>query len=520
MKSIKKILLCAAASGFFASSLSAQEWVFEDVTVPVGSTTASVDWTYTGGAGSSQNSVDIPASVGILTGVDLSNCIITEGADTASCLNNAGTIRITMLNFDAANELGNASGTLVFDVDPAAIDGDSQDVIATAVPGGFDIAPTITNGSVSIAAVSAVLNVTPPTISFGNQQQATTSAPQPVTISNDGTDGIDLEVSAINVTGDFAVAGGGTCGAVPFTLTDGSSCTQNVEFTPTALGARTGTLTVVSDAGITTNDAVDLDGEGTAGPVAVFLIDPATAAFGTVDLGDMPQSIVHTVENDGDAGSTLELNSVVYTGDAEFSISSTTCGATLAADETCTVTVTFDAAANGNYTGSVDVETNVGNFSVPVTGEAASVAVLSVNPPFGPVDLGSGPPGSTQTANGSISNTGSADGDFTCALGGPDAAVFSTNPSPLSGTVTAGGDVAFSLSCALPTAAAEGDIFNATLTCSSPDDATFAGTHELSCSVLSVPVIPVNTLQPWALILFSMLMLAVGGLSIRFVRAS
>lgn len=518
MKMLNKVLFCTAGAMLMASSVHAQTVTFDDVVINEGAGTADVAWSYAPGSSATSWSVDVPAAAGILTGVDLTDCILVEDADLQACSNNAGTVRITLTNF--TDPLGVSSGILRFTIDPGATDGDSQVVDAEPVPGG-EAPPgtviTVVDGSVAVTAVSAVLDVQPPAINFGNQQTGTNSGPQTVTVSNDGVDGVDLEITAITVSGEFS-ASGGSC-TVGTTLADGADCSIDVIFSPTTDGPKAGQVVVTSDAAVVTNDTVDLSGEGTPGPTPSLDVDPATAAFGTVDLGDMPQTIVHTVTNDGDPGSTLELNSIAYSGDTQFSITDT-CPATLAQNETCTITVTFNSAINGNFTGSVDVSTNVGDASVPVTGEADSVAVLAVNPPFGPVNLGSGPAGSTQTANGSLSNTGSADGAFSCALGGPDAAVFSTVPSPLSGTVTAGGSVDFSLSCDIPPGAAEGDVFNASLTCTSADDPTFDGVHELSCSVLSVPVIPVNTLQPWALILFSMLMLAVGGLSIRFFRAS
>lgn len=518
MKMLNKVLFCTAGALLMASSVQAQTVTIGDVVINEGAATADVPWNFAPGNGATSWSVDIPDSVGILTGVDLTDCIQVEDADLQACVNNGGTVRITLTNF--VDPLGVSSGILRFSIDPAAVDGNSAIVDAEPVPGGEAPPGTVIivdDGSVTVTAVSAILNVTPANINFGNQQTGTTSAPQSVTVSNDGTDGVDLTISAITPTGDFNVSGG-TC-IVGTTLADGADCTVDVTFSPAADGAAAGTLVIASDAGTTTNDTVALEGTGTPGPTAAFSITPNTAAFGTVDLGNMPQSIVHTVENTGDAGSTLDLNSVVYNGDAEFSISATTCGASLAAGATCTVTVTFNAAANGNYTGSVDVSTNVGDFSVPVTGTADSVPALTVNPPFGGVFLGNGAAGDTVSANGTLTNNGSADGDFTCTLGGPDAAVFSTTPSPLSGTVTAGGSVPFTLSCALPGGAADGDTFNATLTCSSTADANFAGTHELSCGVQTIEFIPVPTMKPWSLVLFSMLMLIAGGLGIRFFRA-
>ncbi len=520
MKMFNKGLALVAGAAFFASAATAQDFVVESVTINNAGGTVDVDWSYTAGGGVSGIGIDITAAdPALVTGFDLTNCGAGATSPIFFCNDiGGGTFRITSAELSAATQLGNQSGTITYTV-AAGADGDSSvldAVQADSSPIGSVI--NITDGAIALVATTAILNVTPGNINFGNQQTGTSSAPQAVTVSNDGTDGVDLTISAINFTGDFAQTGG-TCTGTDV-LADGTSCTIDVTFTPSADGAAAGSAVVVSDAGAVTNDTTTLDGVGTPGPVAAFSITPPTATFGVVDLGNMPQSIVHTVENTGDVGSTLDLNTVAYAGDAEFSISATTCGASLAAGATCTVTVTFDAAANGVYTGSVNVSTNVGDFSVPVSGEADSVATLSVNPPFGPVDLGNGTSGSTITANGQLSNTGSADGAFSCVLGGPDAAVFSTTPAPLAGTVAAGDTEPFSLSCAIPATAVDGDTFNATLTCTSADDPNFNGTHELSCGALNVPMIPVPTMQPWALVLFSMLMLIAGGLGIRFFRAS
>ena len=225
-------------------------------------------------------------------------------------------------------------------------------------------------------------------------------------------------------------------------------------------------------------------------------------AFGVVDLGNLPVTDTFVAENTGDAGSSLTISAFNYAGDAEFTVVTDDCsGATLNDGDTCSVEIQFDSAANGVFagTGSFASDANTGaNQDIAITGEADSVANLVINPPFGPVDLGLGAPGDVVSANGSVENTGSASGDFSCVLGGPDAAVFSTTPDPLVGPVAAGDTADFTLSCAIPTGAGEGDVFNATLTCTGDLD----GTHDLSCGASLVPVIPVPTMQPWALALF------------------
>ncbi|HEY8996734.1 MAG TPA: choice-of-anchor D domain-containing protein, partial [Edaphobacter sp.] len=81
-------------------------------------------------------------------------------------------------------------------------------------------------------------------VSFAATGVGLTSAPQTVTLTNNG--GVALEVSSIAVSGDFnIVAGSNTCGA---SLAPGVACTMQVAFTPTVAGARNGTLTVASSA--------------------------------------------------------------------------------------------------------------------------------------------------------------------------------------------------------------------------------------------------------------------------------
>jgi C-terminal processing protease CtpA/Prc len=76
---------------------------------------------------------------------------------------------------------------------------------------------------------------------FGNQLVGTTSAPQSITLTSSGT--APLVISSVTVTGPFAA--GGTCGG---TVAVGATCTLTVTFTPTAVGAVAGVVTIASNA--------------------------------------------------------------------------------------------------------------------------------------------------------------------------------------------------------------------------------------------------------------------------------
>jgi hypothetical protein len=247
-------------------------------------------------------------------------------------------------------------------------------------------------------------------------------------------------------------------------------------------------------------------------------VSPDPLDFGTVDLGNMPQTGVITATNSGGSESSLTISSADYSGDGEFTAIADGCsGTTLAAGESCDVTIEFDASSDGSFNGSLafssDADANA-NPTVSITGAADSVANLEINPPSGPVNLGSGFQGDTLSASATISNNGSADGSFTCDLDDPSG-VFSA--SPLSGDVGAGGSASVSLSCSLPSDAEDGDSFSATFSCSGSEG--FSSEHELSCTVSEFEPVPVPTMQKWSLILFALMMLIAGGIGIRFFRA-
>ncbi|RFF30798.1 hypothetical protein DZC52_06705 [Wenzhouxiangella sediminis] len=324
----------------------------------------------------------------------------------------------------------------------------------------------------------------------------------------DGTDRLQILASngSSNPLQDFT-------GTVDFTIDPGATAPQTVDLTWDTAGTFTPTTS--------TDGSISI----TAGPQSELEVTPNPMAFGTVDLGNLPATDTFTVQNIGSGGSSTTISTVGLNGpDAEFTIIGDTCtGATLNGGtggngDTCTIDIEFDSGANGTFSNQLAItsDANVnGNPTADITGSASSVASLSVNPAFGPVNLGQGLPGSTLTANGSISNSGSADGDFTCTLtGDPE---ISTTPSPLSGTVPAGGSADFSISCALPTSGVEGDSYSATLDCSG--DNGFAGTHDISCGVTEREPLAVPTMSKIGLGVLALLMVMIGGLTVRFFRA-
>ena len=148
-------------------------------------------------------------------------------------------------------------------------------------------------------------------LQFGSQNVTSTSAGQPVTVTNTGNApvyfynpnnesvvrgkaraaasaalrGAAPESSIIGggvgaITGDFAIASN-TCTGGEDELGPGSRCTLSVTFTPTATGARTGTITLNAEGPNSIPAVIQLSGTGAQAQLATVAtpqISPATGA--------------------------------------------------------------------------------------------------------------------------------------------------------------------------------------------------------------------------------------------------
>jgi len=98
-----------------------------------------------------------------------------------------------------------------------------------------------------------------PSLNFGDQILGTTSTAQNVILTNSGT--ALLHLGTLTVTGDFALSAN-TCDNLEIAI--GGTCTFSVTFSPTALGSRTGKVSIPSDAGMPPSDKLPSDVKGEA----------------------------------------------------------------------------------------------------------------------------------------------------------------------------------------------------------------------------------------------------------------
>lgn len=219
----------------------------------------------------------------------------------------------------------------------------------------------------------APATLTPATQDFGSVVVGYTSAPQVFTFSNKSTFAANVTVSP--ASGDFAVTNT-TCNGV---IAGGANCLITVVFKPTALAARTGTLSVTAGA---QQLSASLTGTGTPR----FNVSPATLAFGNIDVGfTTSQSITVTnVTPDPQAFPAL-LVSGDYT-------QTNTCGASVAGRASCIITVYFKPSTTGPRAGtlaSATLSTDSSNIAASFTGNGVDFSI-AVNPTSGSTIAGYG----------------------------------------------------------------------------------------------------------------------------------
>jgi len=512
-----------------ASSVSAQSFNIEDEQVTVGTDTVTVEWQLTAGGGLQGVGVDITFDEALIDPVTdggtperVVDCFTNVDTQVPpACVRSGNVIRITMSNFPGT-DLVDQDGSITFDIAPGASVGDSSALslnVASAVPVGVVVA--VDPGSVEIvSAPPPVFDVSPASVQFGNVRVGETSDERPIEICNNAAPGSSsLTISDITTApAQFAEGAGSTCAATSFGLAAGECCNYHVIFSPNAEDSFTGSVAIQSNVA---SVSVALSGEGTVSD-ANLTIAPTSADFGTLDINDPAVTRDFTLQNAG-SNDSLDITStsvqpVMLRGMLvlPFDIVADTCeGQTLAPQADCLITVEFDPSEAGTFDSTLAVSSSANNVNADLTGVGTATADIVVDPPFGPVSLGFGEAGETVTRNGTVTNNGSASADVSCTLD-DTTGVFSTTPSPLAATVDAGSTVDFSLSCALPDTGEEGDTYSATLTCSVDNDVV--GTHDLSCGVTEFEPLPVPTMSNWSIALFALLMLLVGGISIRFFR--
>jgi len=249
--------------------------------------------------------------------------------------------------------------------------------------GSFNVANLVNNWASASGAPAVTLSPTSATFP-STTVDTTSSTTVPVTIKNTGT--ASLTISKIEVTGtdasSYSVASTGST-ACAATLAAGSSCVATISFKPAATGTLTATLDVLDNAG-TGTQSLNITGTGAAAQTFTVSLSPTTLTFASTTEGSTSAAQIVTVKNTGTGAVTLSSETVTGTNATSFLKSATTCGSSLAAGASCTVSVEFKPAASGTLKASLSVADNATGTPQTValtgTGAAAPTYTVSLSP--------------------------------------------------------------------------------------------------------------------------------------------
>jgi hypothetical protein len=216
---------------------------------------------------------------------------------------------------------------------------------------------------------AAAMTLNPVGLTFAAQAVGTASAAQTITVTNSGS--ASLIVTQVVTTGDFTEAN--NCVGAGGGIAAGASCAVQVIFLPVATGAQSGVLTVYGNVAGGQATAT-LTGVGL--PAAAIVLNPISITYSGTNVGATSAVQNITISNTG--GVTATLQTPVVVGD--FAIAANTCGATLAANVGCTVSVVFRPTASGTRTGSFSITDSVGTQTASLTGVGVQPATDTLAP--------------------------------------------------------------------------------------------------------------------------------------------
>ena len=215
----------------------------------------------------------------------------------------------------------------------------------------------------SLTGTGTTAKLAPVSLAFGTVATGVTSAAKTVTLTNVGTTAMTIGAIAITGTNTADFTQTHTCGT---TLAAAASCTFSVKFAPAAVGARSASLSV-TDSASGSPQLVPLTGTGTTAKLA-----PVSLAFGSVKVGVTSAAKVVTLTNVGTTA--LSITAIAIAGADPGDYAQThTCGTSLAAGASCTISVTFKPTVTGSRPASLSVTDTASGSpqKVPLTGTGA-----------------------------------------------------------------------------------------------------------------------------------------------------
>ncbi len=235
-----------------------------------------------------------------------------------------------------------AGCTLTLTFTPTASGTRSATLSITDTSGSLPAA-TQTASLTGIGNAPATDTLSPLALSFAQQQIATASAAQTITLTNSG--GVALTLLTASVSpGDFSVVN--ACGN---SLPAHATCAFNVLFSPTAVGTRSAML-LITDQFHT--QSIPLTGISIAGPGVS--LTPTSLTFPATGVGLTATAQTLTLTNNG--GLPLIVSEVA--AGPGFTIALNSCTTTLPVNTACSLTIVFAPTAAGPIAGALTFTDN------------------------------------------------------------------------------------------------------------------------------------------------------------------
>ena len=287
-----------------------------------------------------------------------------ENMYDGSATDTAPTAGYTVTGVNISDNTVTNVGTFVFqDQAPGSIEVDNTTATGVGVAGQFVCGSgfTITQGSGNSGWSGTTCGMPgtwpiwayPGVTTFENATVGQATATQRIAIMNTGTAAATL--GAISASSGFTVSQDSSdpCGTSLAATVPGNTsvwCAVDVSFTAPASGITTGTLTIPSGepGSPTTVQLIGSTGSSTVNTPPT--VTPGALAFGYESVGSTTAAQSVTVHNPG--ASAIAISSVVASGPfAETN----TCGSSLAAGASCTVSATFTPTTGGAATGELAI---------------------------------------------------------------------------------------------------------------------------------------------------------------------
>ena len=211
------------------------------------------------------------------------------------------------------------------------------------------------------------VNVSGAALTYPTTGEGETSAAQTATVTNLGNELLIFSANPTYTT-NFSNNSGDTNPCTASTsLTAGMVCDVSVNFTPQSVGNLSAGITVTNDTLNVDNSTEQVSVSGTG-----FLATPPALTSSSYSVTFSSQLVgtsggTQTITLTNGFSSAEALGSIALSSTLDFTISSTTCGSTLAAHQTCTITFKVTPQATGSRTATLNVVHTDPSANTPTT---------------------------------------------------------------------------------------------------------------------------------------------------------